>query len=128
MKGSKIYSIFKAKCPVCHEGDVYESKQVYNLRKFDKMHERCAYCNHKFEIEQGFWYGAMYVSYALTVAFSVASFVLTYLIYPEADAWLYFGLIVFVLIGLMPVTYRLSRLIWMNMFTSYDPLKAKKHE
>ena len=126
MKGNKFYSIFKEKCPVCHVADVFESKQFYNLRKFDKMHERCSHCNHKFEIESGFWYGAMYVSYALTVAFSVASFVLTYLIYPAAGVWLYFGLIVFVVIAMVPVTYRLSRMIWMNMFSSFDPQKSKQ--
>lgn len=126
MKGNKIYSIFKGKCPVCHEGDVFETKQFYNLRRFDKMNERCPECGHKFEIEPGFWYGAMYVSYGLTVAFSVAAFVLTYLIYPAANAWLYMGLIVFVIVGLVPVTFRLSRLIWMNMFASFDPHKTKK--
>lgn len=124
MKGSKVYSVFREKCPVCHVGDVFESKQLYNLRKFDKMHERCAHCGHKFEIEHGFWYGAMYVSYGLTVAFSVATFMLTYLIYPQADAWLYFGLIVFVIFAAVPVTYRMSRMIWMNMFSSFDPQKV----
>lgn len=124
MNSSKLYSVFKEKCPVCHIGDVYESKQLYNLRKFDKMYERCAHCGHKFEIEHGFWYGAMYVSYGLTVAFSVAVFVLTYLIYPAADAWLYLTLIIAVIVGLVPITYRMSRMIWMNMFSSFDPKKV----
>jgi uncharacterized protein (DUF983 family) len=128
MKASMWYSVFKGKCPVCHEGDAFESNEVYNLRKFDKMPERCSHCGHKFEIENGFWYGAMYVSYALTVAISVATFVLTYLIYPEASVWLYISLIVIALIGMAPVTYRASRLVWMNLFTHFDPLKAKKHE
>jgi hypothetical protein len=87
------------------------------------MYEKCAHCGHKYEIENGFWYGAMYVSYGLTVAFSVATFVLTYLIYPDADTWLYFGLIVFVLLALVPITFRYSRLIWMNLFTSFNPNK-----
>lgn len=120
-----FYSIFKEKCPVCHQGEVYESKQIYNFNKFDKMHEKCSHCGHKFEIENGFWYGAMYVSYALTVAFSVATFILTYLFYPQASAWLYFGMIVFVLLALVPITFRLSRMIWMNFFTHYDPEKSK---
>gem|GEM_PF-36458 len=128
MKGSKLYSVFKGKCPACHEGDVFETKNVYNLKTFDRMPERCSHCNHKFEIEHGFWYGAMYVSYALTVAMSVAAFVLTYLIYPAANVWIYFGAIVFVIVGMAPVTYRASRLIWMNMFTAYNPEKSSSHE
>lgn len=128
MKASMWYSVFKAKCPVCHEGDAFESNEVYNIRKFDKMPECCACCGHKFEIENGFWYGAMYVSYALTVAISVATFVLTYLIYPQASVWLYISLIIIVLIGMIPITYRTSRLVWMNLFSKFDPLKVKKHE
>jgi uncharacterized protein (DUF983 family) len=123
MLKDKFYSVFKGKCPACHQGDIFESGAIYNPKKFDKMYEKCAHCGHKYEIENGFWYGAMYVSYGLTVAFSVATFVLTYLIYPDADAWLYFGLIVFVLLALVPITFRYSRLIWMNLFTSFNPNK-----
>jgi uncharacterized protein (DUF983 family) len=126
MKGTRWYSIFKAKCPVCHEGDVFESKEVYNLRKFDKMYKNCSHCGHKYEKEQGFWYGAMYVSYALTVAMSVAAFVLTYLIYPPATVWVYISIITITVLFLAPVTFRGSRLIWMNFFNHYDALKAKK--
>lgn len=114
------------KCPVCQEGDVFVSKQVYNLKKFDKMHDRCPECNHKFEIEHGFWYGAMYVSYGFTVALSVAVFVLTYLIYPKATSGLYIGLICASVLIAAPFTYRLSRLVWMNFFSKFDPLRAKK--
>lgn len=126
MKASMWYSVFKGKCPVCHVGDAFESNEVYNLRKFDKMPERCSHCGHKFEIETGFWIGAMYVSYGITVAISVATFVLTHLIYPQASVWLAISLIVIVVIGMAPITYRSSRLIWMNFFTHFDPLKAKK--
>ena len=124
----KIYSVFKSKCPVCLQGEVYLDSHFYNPKTFDKMHEFCPNCKHKYEIENGFWYGAMYVSYGLTVAFSVATFVLTYLIYPDADAWLYFGLIVTMLLILVPITFRYSRLIWMNLFSSFDPTKKQTHE
>lgn len=126
MKGSKMYSVLHGKCPVCQEGDVFESKQIYNLRKFDKMPDNCPNCGHKFEIEQGFWYGAMYVSYGFTVALSVAVFLITYLIYPEASSGLYIGLITGAVILVAPITYRMSRLVWMNMFSRFDPLKSKK--
>ena len=53
------------------------------------MPERCPHCNHKFEIEGGFWQGAMYVSYGLTVAISITTFLLTYIIYPETGVWYY---------------------------------------
>jgi uncharacterized protein (DUF983 family) len=126
MKGSKIYSIFRGKCPVCQETDAFLYKNLYNLKKFDKMPETCSNCGHKYEKEQGFWIGAMYVSYALTVAFSVATFVSIYLLFPNTGAWSYILAIIVVVVGLAPITFRLSRLIWMNMFTTYDKSKSIK--
>jgi uncharacterized protein (DUF983 family) len=119
-KGSRLYSIFRGKCPVCHEGKVFKYKSVFHPTKFDKMNERCECCGHKYEIETGFFYGAMYVAYALTVAISVATFILTYLIYSETPYWVYIINILAVLILLAPVTFRGGRLIWINFFNSYD--------
>jgi uncharacterized protein (DUF983 family) len=124
MKRNLLQSIFKSKCPVCREGDAFKSKSAYDLRNFDKMPEHCSHCGHKFEKEQGFWYGAMYVSYAVTVAMSVATFILTYLIYPSATVWIYISMIIGVIFFLAPITFRLSRMIWMNFFAKYDPEKA----
>lgn len=126
MKGTRFYSIFKAKCPVCHQGDVFDNAGAFDITRMDKMHESCSHCGHKYEKEQGFWYGAMYVSYALTVAMSVAAFILTYWIYPPASVWLYIGVITLVVVVLAPVTFRTSRLVWLNFFAHFDPLKAKK--
>ncbi|MFN5416582.1 MAG: DUF983 domain-containing protein [Flavobacteriia bacterium] len=128
MKGTRLYSIFRAKCPVCHIGDVFDNSGAYDLGHLDKMHETCSHCGHKYEKEPGFWYGAMYASYALTVAMSVAAFILTYWIYPAATVWIYISVIVGVLILMAPVTFRASRLVWINLFAHYNPLKAKAHE
>ena len=118
-KGNRLYSIFKGKCPVCHEGKVFTHKQVFHPLKFDKMEEKCTSCGHKYEIETGFFYGAMYVAYALSVALSVAAFVLTYLIYPDTPYWVYIINILLVLLIMSPITFRGGRLIWMNFFNSY---------
>lgn len=123
-KSSKLYSVLHEKCPVCHEGNPFISDAKYNLKTFHKMHVRCEHCNHKFEIEGGFWQGAMYVSYALTVAISITTFVITYIIYPETDAWYHILIISLVSLLLAPMNYRMSRMIWMNMFSSYKPEKS----
>jgi uncharacterized protein (DUF983 family) len=123
MNRNLLQSIFSSKCPVCREGEAFVSKNPYDLRKFDKMHENCSHCGHKFEKEQGFWYGAMYVSYAVTVAMSVATFILTFLFYPVASVWIYISMIAIVILGLAPITFRISRMIWMNFFAKYDSTK-----
>lgn len=92
------------------------------------MEERCDKCGHKYEIETGFFYGAMYVAYALTVAISVATYVITYLIYPETPYWVYIINILVALIVMAPITFRGGRMIWINFFNSYDPEAVKKFE
>ncbi len=122
-KGQKIYSVLKEKCPICQNGDVFLTKRKYDLKKFDKMHERCPSCGHKFEIEGGFWQGAMYVSYAVTVAYSIATFLLTFLINQQTTAWMYIAIIGVVSIIVAPLNYRISRMIWMNLFSKFDATK-----
>ena len=84
-QGTKLYSILHAKCPKCHQGDFFETSNPYNLKKFDKMYNRCAVCAEDFERETGFYYGAMYVSYALTVAFGVALYVAMCVVFNFGD-------------------------------------------
>ncbi|MEO9257896.1 MAG: DUF983 domain-containing protein [Crocinitomicaceae bacterium] len=119
-KSSKIYSILNNRCPICHEGEVFSHK-IYDIKNFHKMHERCSVCNHKYEIEPGFFIGAMYVSYGITVAISVVASVLTYLISPDAPYYMYMITISLGIILIMPFTYRISRLTWINMFSNYNP-------
>lgn len=84
-----------------------------------KMHERCSHCDLKYKIEPSFFYGAMYVSYGVGIAFAVAAFVIANL-FLGADLIETFIAIIVTLIVFMPVIMRLSRNIWINMFVSYD--------
>lgn len=121
-KGTKLYSILTGSCPKCHEGRMYEAKNPYRPGYLFKMHERCAACETKFKIEPSFFYGAMYVSYAVGVAFSVAIFVTTYVLL-DLSLLQSFIAIVAGLVLSMPVIVRLSRNIWINLFINYDPKK-----
>ena len=116
-KGTKLYSIFRNRCPVCHEGKPFK-KGPYS-HGFAKMDETCETCGHKYEIEAGFFYGAMYVSYALTVAIMVAMIVATYVLIPNPGTGAYITAVILGVIAMIPVTFRGSRLIWMNFFTKY---------
>lgn len=119
-KGKPLYSILHSKCPRCHEGDIYKVENSYKLKHTLSMHETCSECGHKYMIETGFFYGAMYVNYALTVAISVAFFVATQVLW-ELSFPLFLLLDAALLLLLSPGLLRLSRNIWMNFFTSYDP-------
>lgn len=128
LKGTKIYSILTGKCPVCHNESMYKESNPYKLSHTLKMHERCGHCNTKYKIEPSFFYGAMYVSYPVGIAFATAAFVITYFFF-EATLINTFIAIVGTMIVFMPVIMRISRNIWINFFMKYDGSKdafAKK--
>lgn len=123
LKGTKIYSIFMGVCPKCHKESMYEEGNPYKLGKVFKMHERCSHCGTKYKIEPSFFYGAMYVSYALGIAFAVAAFIISYA-FLGGGLMTSFIAIVGTLIVFMPIIMRLSRNIWINVFMHYDKEKA----
>ena len=89
------------------------------------MNATCPVCGQATDIEVGFYYGTGYVSYALTVALSIASFVLWFVtIGMSVDDnrffyWLIFNAVV--LLVMQPYLMRLSRTIWLTFFVRYDP-------
>lgn len=126
-KGTKMYSILTGNCPRCQEESMYEKSNPYALSKIFSMNERCSHCGLKYKIEPSFFYGAMYVSYGVGIAFAVAAFVISFL-FLGASLPTAFIAIVGTLVVFMPVIIRLSRNIWINFFVKYDPTSAKKHE
>lgn len=126
LKGSKLYSIFTGTCPVCQEESMYKEPNPYKVSKLFAMYERCSNCNTKYKMEPSFFFGAMYVSYAVGIAFAVAAFVISYWIL-KLSLLPTFIVIVATLVIFLPVIVRWSRNIWINFFFSYDESKAKKH-
>lgn len=136
LKGNKLYSVLWFKCPKCHEGDLFDTKNPYKLSELTTMNNTCSKCGESFQREPGFYFGAAYVSYGLTVALWVA--VLVALMTFDAIGWIDFGFFThpttFIVIGiatlivLLPVVYRLSRSIWINLFVSYKGKEVKTDE
>jgi len=117
-KGNKLYSILTGSCPRCHKESMYSYPNPYNIGGLFKMRERCSHCGTKYKIEPSFFFGAMYVSYAVGIAFAVAVFVITYIFlgFTLLNA---FMAIVLTLIVFLPVIIRISRNIWVNFFINY---------
>ena len=122
-KGSKLYSIFTGSCPKCHEESMYFNKNPYALSETLKIRERCSHCNTKYRLEPSFFFGAMYVSYGVGIAFSVAAFVITKLVL-DYNLLTTFIVIVITLMVFGPIIMRISRNIWINLFISYDKNKS----
>jgi hypothetical protein len=119
LKGTKLYGIVANKCPRCQEGDFFIYKNPYNLKKFDKMNDSCPVCHESFEKEPGFYQGAMYVNYALSIAAGVGWFILVYIFYGFDPAIFVISFTV-VLVLLLPLMFRIGRLLWINFFVKYS--------
>jgi len=118
-KGTKAYSILTGSCPKCHRESMYKDTNAYHLASIFEMHERCSHCNTKYKIEPSFFFGAMYVSYAVGIAFAMAAFVISYLLF-KTSLIVTFIAIVLTLIAFLPVIIRVSRNIWINFFIHFD--------
>ena len=126
-KGSKLNSILTGTCPRCQEESMYLDKNPYNLPKIYTMHENCSHCGLHYQLEPSFFYGAMYVSYGLTVMIGVAAFIISK-VFIGLELTQSFIVIIVALIVSMPITARLARNIYINMFVSYDAeANNKKH-
>jgi uncharacterized protein (DUF983 family) len=124
-KGTKLNSIITGTCPRCQEERMYVDRNPYNLTRIYKMHDHCSHCGLQYQLEPSFFYGAMYVSYGLTVAIGVAAFIISKVLI-GLELTQSFIAIIITLIVTMPVTARVARNIYINMFVSYDKDAAKK--
>jgi uncharacterized protein (DUF983 family) len=123
-KGSKINSILTGSCPRCQNESMYLDKNPLHFSKLLEMNEKCSHCDLKYQIEPSFFYGAMYVSYGLNVALSVAAFVMAYLIFNSSIKVAFIAIIIANVV-LFPFVLRWARNIYINMFVSFDK-KYKK--
>lgn len=123
-KGTKLYSIFFNKCPRCHEGDFMKEKNIFKLHKAFQMHENCSNCGFKYTMEPSFFYGAMYVNYGLTVGIGIVTFAIATLLFKLSLLESFIPIVV-MLILTAPVTIRLSRIVWINIFVKYNANSKK---
>ncbi|WP_299136512.1 DUF983 domain-containing protein [uncultured Tenacibaculum sp.] len=121
-KGSKLYSIFKSKCPQCHEGDFFKYRISINPKKITKLHDNCPNCNLKYMMEPSFFFGAMYINYGIAVALFVAIFIISKLFFGLSILQSFIAIII-VSFLLTPFSLRLSRIIWINLFVKYNKIK-----
>ncbi|MAW65008.1 MAG: DUF983 domain-containing protein [Flavobacteriales bacterium] len=123
-KVSAIKSILTCKCPRCRKGEVFKHKNPYHI-KFGEIEKRCPSCKLVYEMEQGFWYGAMYISYAFGVIISVP-IVIVLLSKTSLEIFQITGVIFCVLFVLSPVLFRYSRSVWLHIFIRYDITLSKE--
>lgn len=115
-----LLHILKNECPYCHKGKVFKEKNIYFKIGLPKMNKFCPHCNAKFEKEPGFFFGAMYVNYGLTVAQAIATYVIAQQFFTITFDLRIIGIIAFVIIAMASINIRLSRLLWIYMFKNFS--------
>lgn len=114
-----IYSTIANKCPRCHKGRIFEKNNPYTFDKPLLMHDSCSECDLRYEREPGFFYGAMYVSYAMMSGIFITWFISDLLWLHMEALTLAVSVMLNILIA-FPIVYRSARIVWLNFFIRYD--------
>jgi hypothetical protein len=118
---SRLDAILGGKCPRCRKGNMFPYS-MFRISKFMNMNKECPVCHLFFEREPGFFFGAMYISYAFSVAIFISvGVILSFL----GDYPLHYYLIGVCLsiILLFPFMFRYSRILFLHFFggVRYEP-------
>lgn len=90
-----------------------------NLSQFSKMNEECPVCHLHFEVEPGFFIGAMYITYAFNVAIMVTVGIALYVL-NNPDIWVYLVTVSAISLLLLPFSFRYSRILFLHLFGGID--------
>jgi hypothetical protein len=121
---------FKMTCPRCRQGKIFKNGMHIGVTKNLEMNPSCGVCGQPTEIEVGFYVGTGYVSYALGVAFTVATLVAFIVIIGAGEnlerlPYWFFGNTA-ILILIQPWMMRFSRSLWLSWFVKHEPLWKSK--
>jgi uncharacterized protein (DUF983 family) len=87
---------------------------------FPKMYERCSVCNLRYEREEGYFLGAMYISYGLALPVIALIAVLLWAVtgwgFTKVTIW---GVVLF--LPLAPAATLFARVLWIYLDQTVDP-------
>ena len=122
---SAIAAMATMRCPKCREGKMYPEHTLYTMR-FMEMNATCSCCGQSFMPEPGYYFGAMFVSYGINSAYFIAFWVALTILMDAIPTWLVITGIIVLIIGLLPITFRLSRVLWIYILVRYrGPAECK---
>jgi uncharacterized protein (DUF983 family) len=121
-----LSAIVQMRCPKCREGKMFPEGTLFTTR-FMKMNAQCACCGQSFMPEPGYYFGAMFVSYAINAAFFITVWLGMYLFMETISLTAMIVALLVVVLGLLPITFRLSRVLWIYIFVRYEGHECK-HE
>jgi uncharacterized protein (DUF983 family) len=117
---STLAAIVRQMCPRCRAARIFR-KSIFT--GFPRMQERCPNCGLKFEREQGYFLGAMYISYGLALITIVGLGLLLW----ASTSWPLQRIALWAILLFLPLAPTLtlfSRVLWIYLDQAIDPEKG----
>jgi len=114
---STLVSILRQRCPRCRVERMFVHSILWG---WPKMHERCLACDLKFEREEGYFLGAMYISYLMAL---VVITLIAVLLWSLTGWWITKAVIwaVVLFLPLTPLLTLFARVLWIYLDQAIDP-------
>lgn len=114
---SSTTALLSCKCVRCRRGKMFKHS-AFNVKQFMEMNDLCPNCGLRFEVEPGFFWGAMYISYAFTTGILIVSGVLVYFLLNDPEFWVYLVTVISITFISIPWNFRYSRALMLYLFSS----------
>ena len=101
-----LRAMLRQRCPRCRKGKIFRGPFA--------MNDPCPECGLIFQREEGYFLGAMYVSYVLANAVVVPVFLTAQWLLPHWPPLALFGITMLVYAPLVPAVFRNSRVVWIH--------------
>jgi uncharacterized protein (DUF983 family) len=112
MSKSLGMAVLSARCPRCREGRLF-SVSLASYYKLSDLNKSCPVCGANFHPEPDFYYGAMYISYAFSVALMISSLTAINVLVEVPKLWMYLTTMVTLNVLLMPLMLRYSKVLYL---------------
>lgn len=112
---SLAVSVLRNRCPHCRHGSLFMCKNPYRVKNGSRMYRNCPICQQDFQIEPGFYIGALWTSFPVVVllmAIMAGIFIGILGFQPELSVIA----VAVILLALQPVIIRFGRSVWIHIF------------
>ncbi|WP_186756266.1 DUF983 domain-containing protein [Echinicola salinicaeni] len=115
-------AILAGKCPKCRKGNIFPVS-IVSFKRLSAVNHNCPNCGAVLEPEPDFYYGAMYVSYALSVALVINVMIILNFVFGDPDVWVYIASVAGANLLLLPIMLRYSKVLYLYAAgkLKYDP-------
>jgi uncharacterized protein (DUF983 family) len=105
LKPFSLSAVFRARCPACQTGPV--------MRGLIATHPRCRDCGYDFNPENGFYLGAIAISYLITAILTVPPMIVLKVMNVDLAVLVVFPVVEFLFLGTFLMFY--SRILWLHL-------------